>query len=64
MNKNIKRIINGAVIGGALAFFIQLITGGIRLTFKGALISPSMPTLIIVGVFIGLVYVLSGIIAD
>ena len=64
MNKNIKRIINGAVIGGALAFFIQLITGGIRLTFKGALILPSMPTLIIVGVFIGLVYVLSGIIAD
>ena len=64
MNKNIKRIINGAVIGGALAFFIQLITGGIRLTFKGTIILPSMPILIIFGAFIGIVYALSGIIAD
>ena len=64
MNKNIKQIVNGSIIGGGCACFIQLLVGGIRISFKGAIISPSMPSLIIVGVFMGVVYVLSGIIAD
>lgn len=64
MNTNIKRIINGSIIGGALGCFIQLVTGGVRFTFKGAVILPSMTVLISVGVFMGVVYVLSGIISD
>ena len=64
MNKNIKRIMNGAVIGGVLGAIIQFVTGGVNLTFKGAVISPNMPTLISISAFIGIVYALSGIISD
>ena len=64
MNKNIKRIIKGSIVGGVFGCFIQLVTGGLRLTFKGAVILPSMPIVISFGAFIGIVYALSGIIAD
>ena len=64
MKKNTKKFINGSIIGGVSGAIIQLLVGGIRLTFKGTVISLTMPVLISIGIFIGIVYVLSGIITD
>ncbi len=64
MKKNIKKIINGSIIGGIVGAFIQLLIGGIRLSFKGSVISPTMPILISIGAFMGMVYILSEIITD
>ena len=64
MKKNTKKIISGSIVGGVLGAIIQLVVGVVKITFKGTVISLTMPVLISIGAFMGIVYVLSGIISD